>query len=238
MKYTIITGMSKSYYDNIGQYMLESWLKYWPTHFNIIIYTEDNLNFIKDPRVNVIDLGTLGEEFLKFQEEDLSHLASKTQTYSKKAFPIIKHLSDQSDRLIWVDADVITQNIITEQWLTELLPKNNFSCHLGVPQLDYYSVETGFFIIDLTNPFKEKFLEKYKNIYYNRDFSNMKKSFDGDTFGRVISELRTDPNFLYKELNPDLNKASPFNKVFKGLMRHYKARRKDQHRDEFVIQTS
>lgn len=234
MKYTIITGMSKSYYDSIGKYMLESWIEYWPKDFQITVYTEDDLNFIDDSRINVVNLDTLGEEYLKFQAEDLSHLLSKTQVYSKKAFPIIKHLSSNTGRLIWVDADVITKDTITESWLDNLLPTNNFSCHLGVPQAEYYSVETGFFIIDLSHPFKEKFLEKYKNIYYNRDFSNMKKSFDGDTFGRVITELSKSEDFLYKELNPNLNKASPFNKVFKGIMSHYKARRKEVLREEFI----
>jgi hypothetical protein len=41
------------------------------------------------------------------------------------------------------------------------------------------------------------FLKKYKDIYYNRDFSKMKKPFDGDTFGRIITEMRDINDFKF-----------------------------------------
>lgn len=233
--YTVITGMSRSYYDNIGKYMLDTWVNFWPSNFTIKVYTEDDLSVIATDRIEVISLDTLDAEYHKFQNDNLDHLASKCKVYAKKAFPIIKHLQSNTGKLIWVDADVITLTPITEDYLNSLLTPGNFSCHLGVPQLDYYSVETGFFIIDLENKSKEEFLKRYSHVYYTRDFSNMKKPFDGDTFGRIISEMKTNPLFKYSELNPNFEtKASPFNKVFKGLMRHYKARRKDERRDEFI----
>ena len=43
MTYSIITGMSKIYYDNIGKSMLESWLKFWPKSFELLIYSEDDM---------------------------------------------------------------------------------------------------------------------------------------------------------------------------------------------------
>lgn len=227
--------MSHSYYEHIGKYMLESWLKYWPEEFTITVYTEDQLDFLNSSRINVVSLDTLDARYHEFQNDNLDHLASKCKVYAKKAFPIIKHLQNTQGKLIWLDADVITVNQITKDYLDSLLPNDCFSCHLGVPQLDYYSVETGFFIIDLSNQSRAEFLERYSNVYYNRDFSKMKKPFDGDTFGRVITEMRENPDFKFKELNSNYEtKASPFNKVFKGLMRHYKARRKDEKRDEFV----
>jgi hypothetical protein len=100
---------------------------------------------------------------------------------------------------------------------------------LGVSQGTYYSVETGFFIINLNNKFKSLFLKKYKSIYYLRDFKNMFKPFDGDTFGRVITEMKDINGFIFQDLSSTLEKLSPFNKVFKNKMKHYKANRKHKY---------
>ncbi len=224
--YNIITGMSLKYYEHIGKSMLETWEQYWPKEFSILVYSEDDLKFINTSRITYIDLNSIDSEYLKFQSEDFSKRDSRIKTFAKKAWPIMKNLEKNIGKLIWLDADVITQDYILKEWLDSLLQSNEFSCHLGVPQDQYYSVETGFFIINLENKFKEEFLKKYKEIYYNRDFSNMKKPFDGDTFGRIITEMRHIPGFRFNDLSPTLDKLSPFNKVFKNKMKHYKAKKK------------
>jgi hypothetical protein len=231
MKYNIITGMSLEYYNRIGKDMLATWEKFWPESFSILVYSEDNLSFIETKRITYIDLNSISNEYIKFQKDDLSNYNSRIKVFAKKAWPIIKNLEIESGKLLWLDADVITLDYITEEWLDSLMSDLEFSCHLGVPQSDYYSVETGFFIINLGHKYKNSFLEKYQNIYYNRDFSNMKKPFDGDVFGRIITEMSTDKNFYFKDLSPTLEKLSPFNKVFKNKMKHYKAKRKNKYLD-------
>lgn len=226
--YKIITGMSRSYYDNIGKSMVESWLSYWPKEFELTIYSEDDISFLESSRIKIIHLNTLGEKYIKFQNADYkkSKLKDRMKTYAKKAFPIIENLSLDSGKLIWIDADVITINKINVDWLDSLIAEDSFSAHLGCPQSVYYSVETGFFIINLENKFKDEFKKRYENVYYNLDFTNMKKPYDGDTFGRIITELKDIPGFNYTELSPDINIKSPFNLVFEGKMYHYKAKRK------------
>ena len=224
--YTIITGMSLDYYNQIGKDMLTSWENFWPEEFKILIYSEDNLSFINSPRLEYRDLNSIDNEYTNFQLDDFSKRDTRIKIFAKKAWPIMKHLEENSGKFIWLDADVITQDYITIEWLDSLLTATEFSCHLGVPQDQYYSVETGFFIINLENKFKNIFLKKYKDIYYQRDFSNMKKPFDGDTFGRIITEMKDFPEFCFNDLSPLLNKLSPFNSVFKNKMKHYKAKRK------------
>ena len=230
MKYTVITGMSQEYFDNIGKHMLHSWIEFWPEHFSITVYTEDAIDF-QHPRVQFESLCNLEQEFHDFQNATMK-LERRTKTFAKKAWPIMKHLGDNVGRLIWVDADVITESEITEQWLNTLIQPDSLSAHLGVPQLSYYSVETGFFIIDLANKFKNKFLNEYRRIYYEKDFADMKKSFDGDVFGKVVTVLRAYPEFKYTELNPAFESSlSPFNSVFSSKMKHYKASRKEIFKD-------
>ena len=225
MKYHIITGMSKTYFDHIGRDMILSWIKFWPKNFSLTVYSEDKL-VIDSDRVNIISLDEMGREYKNFQDFNDGKLNHRSKTFAKKAWPIIKNLELTEGRLIWIDADVITLDYIFEEWLDSLISTKDFSCHLGVPQDQYYSVETGFFIINLNNQYKDLFLEKYKNIYYNRDFSNMKKPFDGDVFGRIITEMRPIDNFKFNDLSPSLDSFSPFNRIFKGKMKHYKAKKK------------
>jgi hypothetical protein len=67
----------------------------------------------------------------------------------------------------------------------------------------------------------------YQKIYVTRNFSDMHNPFDGDVFGKVIRELKKYNDFAYKELNENYETSlSPFNHIFEGKMRHYKAKRK------------
>jgi|TARA_B110000977_G_scaffold34081_1_gene45420 hypothetical protein len=230
MSYTIISGMSLDYYNNIGQAMVESWLRYWPKEYTLKIYTEDTLP-INNNRIQLININNIDPMYTEFQNAKFK-LETRSKRFAKKAWPIMKNLDNNNGYLIWVDADVITEDYITQEYLDSLIPSDCFSCHIGVPQGQYYSVETGFFIIDKSNKFKDEFLDKYKYIYYNRDFSDMHKPFDGDAFGKVIRDLKTNNQFTYKELNSEKMSKSPFNHIFKNKMKHYKAKRKNTYNEQ------
>lgn len=226
MSYTVITGMSRDYFDTIGQHMLESWLTYWPVSFSITVYTEDTIEF-DHPRVKFESLDNMEQPFHDFQKSSMK-LERRTKTFAKKAWPIMKHLDSNKGRLVWLDADVITESAITQAWLDKLIGPGEFSAHLGVPQASYYAVETGFFVINLENKFKNDFLNEYRRIYYEKDFVGLKKPFDGDVFGKVITFLKHNSEFVYNELNPNFETMlSPFNHVFRSRMKHYKASRKE-----------
>lgn len=231
--YKIISGMSINYYNTIGKHMLSSWLKYWPKEFSITVYSEDKLP-IRNSRIKVIDLNTMGEEYEKIQQEKMK-LANRIKTFAKKAWPIMKNLEKDSGKLIWIDADVITDDDITIDWLDSLIESDDFSCHIGVPQGQYYSVETGFFIINLENKFKNEFLNEYRRIYYTRDFSNLHKPYDGDIFGKVIRHLKCKNDFKYSELNVNYETSlSPFNSIFENKMKHFKAKRKNIFKEDQI----
>lgn len=224
--FDIITGMSTAYYNKVGKYMIDSFLQYWPEEFILTVYTEDSIP-VKHPRIIIKDLNRI-PGYLEFQNTiKLDKLQDRCKTFAKKAYPIIKHLHGTHGYLIWIDADVETIGEITTPWLLELIGENNFSCHFGVPQGKFYSVETGFFIINRDNAWRQDFLKRYSDTYNNKDFTRMYKPFDGDTFGKVISQLKVFKEFQYKELNKEYKSSrSPFNKVLKKKMKHYKGKKK------------
>jgi hypothetical protein len=209
--------------------MLESWLLYWPKDLTITVYTEDFINFNSD-RVKFISLDTMDLTYFEFLNSKLK-LNDRAKTFAKKAWPIMENLKSSAGKLIWIDADVITTSDITYEWIDSLINKDDFSSHIGVMQNEFYSVETGFFIINLENSFKDNFYNTYRSIYVNRNFSDMKKPFDGDVFGKVIREMSKNKKFKYNELSADTAALSPFNKIFKDKMMHYKAKRKNNFND-------
>ena len=209
--------------------MLQTWLKHWLPVFHITVYSEDKLPIV-NPRIHLRDVNSLGSAFHKFQKA--SHSNSRATIFSKKAFPIIEHLKPSTGYLVWLDADVISESYITPVWLQNIIgddSTNNFSAHLGVPQKEYYSVETGFFIINRAHKYKQEFYTRYRNIYHRRDFSDMYKPFDGDAFGKVIRDCCKFEDFQYRELSPKPHKIlSPFNNQFQGKLWHLKAKHKDK----------
>ena len=219
--------MSASYYEKVGKYMLHSWIRKWSPIFRLHVYSEDNIPF-EHERVYKESLDQFGEPLQSFLND--THSNSRSSIFAKKAWPIMHNLKPSKGKLIWIDADVVTEGSITPGYIDRLLGVDNFSAHLGVPQQGYYSVETGFFIIDREHLAKDLFLKKYSNVYLNRDFSNMYKPFDGDTFGRCITECKEEHDgFSYHELSPKPDKVlSPFNKVFRGRMWHLKAKHKEK----------
>ena len=223
-QFDVVSSMSSSYYHKWGSYMLLTWLHHWHDNFNLTLYSEDILP-VDHPRVTVVPLDSFGKEYKGFLKAE--HSNNRAPIFAKKAWPIMHHLKQNDGCLVWVDADVITESFIHSHWLNSLI-NDNFSAHLGVPQGEYYSVETGFFIINREHHMKNTFLEKYRNIYLNRDFSKMYKPFDGDTFGRVITECR-EIGLDYNELAPNPDKVlSPFNKRFKGKLWHLKGKHKEK----------
>ena len=217
--------MSNAYYERVGNYMLRSWAKNWSPFFHLTVYTEDVIPF-EHERIHYETLDQFADLNVFLNEK---HSNSRCGMFGKKSWPIMNNLIPNSGKLVWVDADVITEGRITPFWIDHLIG-DKFSAHLGVPQNEFYSVETGFFIINRSHPSKELFRTKYTNIYMERDFSKMYKPFDGDSFGRCVTECTAeDPKFSYNELSPRPDKVlSPFNKRFKGTLWHLKAKHKEK----------
>ena len=87
------------------------------------------------------------------------------------------------------------------------------------------------FYNSLSNKFKDEFLDKVSKKV-NDKTSKLHKPFDGDAFGKVIRDLKTNNQFTYKELNSEKMSKSPFNHIFKNKMKHYKAKRKNTYNEQ------
>lgn len=195
MKFEIITSFNKSYYDMIGKDCVESWLAHWPKELELTCYVEQ-FTLPNTPRIKQISFDKLGREYDAFQN---SHENDRVKIFAKKAYSVIHALQhSKADRVIWIDADVITKTDIKTTFLESLCPEDTLSAFMGVkhhkikgdPASDLvFSAETGFFIINKVHPDFDAFLSRYSEYYNNHITDGLRRFYDGDVFGAVIHEM-------------------------------------------------
>lgn len=189
MRAALFTSMSQAYYNNYGRYMIESYKKHMTAKMPLFVYNEDFS--IGDP--DVIELGwPMDHEYHDFQERWKSR--PKISLFAKKGFSIIHAMNNiDADKLIWIDADCQFEKSIHTRALEKLLnPEYVVSC-FGVwhkeGSVEFYSCETGVFVLNKAHQDFIKFQNRYKDIYINDQTENLRRFYDGEVFGAVVKEL-------------------------------------------------
>ena len=205
--------------------MIQSFEKYWHPQYSLIVYNE---NFRPNEKC-VYNMGwNLGSDYDNFQNTVSN---SREKTFAKKGFSIIHAMENiDCDRLVWLDADLIITNKIKTNFFDKLMPEDKLSLHFGVwhikENIEYFSCETGFFILNKRHSHFTKFLETYKNIYLQRDRANMRRFYDGEIYGKTVQKL--DEQFML-DLNANKKYKTPIGKSeMKHYISHLKAGLKDR----------
>ena len=212
--------MSKAYYERCGKHMLDSYEKYCkvPLH----LYNED---FTPSFPYNLRGWN-LGDDYENFQKRWSSK--KRIQTFAKKAFSIIDAMENiETDYLIWIDADCILKKELTTDLLSKLVNENTLSTHFSVwheeDKKTFHSCETGFFILNKNHKLFEGFKNLYKDIYNNDQYEDLRRFYDGEVYGKVVSVF---PEKYMNNLNSGKKKyKTPIGKsVLKDYIEHYKGK--------------
>jgi hypothetical protein len=211
----VITSFNQHYYDLIGKDCVSSWLEHWPKDMNLTCYVEE-FQLPEHPRVKQIDFSNLEQSYRDLQNEDFH---SSVKKFSKKAFPFIHAMYNSSaDWVLWIDADVLTENPVPDDFWVKQLNSRYLSAYMGVV---YYAdkegapgnwlvPETGMFAVNLKHPEFEKFRNEYARRYRERDFANLRREYDNDVLGAAINHTPAE----YLDWSANLAKA------YKTPMRH------------------
>lgn len=191
-----ISSLNKRYYDIAGKYAIESFLKYWPKDIKLHLYTEDVLNLKSDQIIEHnfkeverdIDYNTFIENNVKVKKEI---------PMAKKAFSIMTAIDNlDADYIIWLDMDMLTIKPIDKNFVTNLC-NDNLLTYMGVlypknerNKMNYYSSETGFFIINCNHKKLQDWCKEYRKIYRERIDYNLKRLYDNDVFGFVTHKFK------------------------------------------------
>ena len=232
--YAVITSMDDAYYQKCGRACIESFGANWPKNIHLYVYNEGIADPPKEKWVTFMSWSLLGPDFHEFSARENS---GRTKTFAKKAFSIMAGLQNIGvDRLIWLDADVITTYPVNEQLLDMITPDHVLSTHYGVkhewpsdtdPNRISFSCETGFFILNCKHPEFQNFAKRY-NEYYMKDLGkNLRRFYDGEVYGAVVSEFEN-KGVSMMELNPGQKHKTPIPRsIMAPYIMHYKAGAKD-----------
>ncbi|MEQ8664784.1 MAG: hypothetical protein RIC16_03585 [Rhodospirillales bacterium] len=191
MKRTVITTLPKSGYDQYGKRMLETFLEHWPDDVDIVIVSEDVIDLPKSNRVKFEDYGQIAPEGDHFKrkfgnfseargtfykvtgdgdskavsiEYSAMHDAIK---WSHKVFAVngVSRKYD-CDRLIWMDADIVTFRPIDAELLDYVDPGEGHMSYLG-REHEYGHSECSFLVFNKRNPIHTVFMNNLISEYMN-----------------------------------------------------------------------
>lgn len=228
MNIEVITSFNQHYYDMIGKDCVETWKQYWPSSMTLTCYLE-NMTLPAQDRVCYIDFSELGDDYIAFQSCDVK---GRVHTFAKKAYSVIHAMNHSTaDRIMWLDADVLTTKHITVKVLQSVMPDEVVSTHLGVRYTetktgrkgDWLVPETGVFVLNTQHPQFSAFKDEYTRRYRERDFEGLRRSYDNDVYGAAVSKL----NLPSLDLCQNLKKAykTPLKHTVLGeYLHHYKAK--------------
>lgn len=232
MKIEVITSFNQAYYDTIGYRAVETWLDYWPGELTLTCYVE-NFSLPEQPRIKQIPFSELGFEywlFMRNTERD------RVKIFAKKAYSII-HAFEHSDadRIVWLDADVLTEREIPIKVLKSLCLDDTLATFMGVTHDDqWFSAETGIFIVNTTHPKFKEFAARYREYYDRRIKDNIRRFYDGEVFGAVVKEFEGQAKFNDLCIGLEKNYKTPLKHTILGpYLHHYKAKHS---KDEFAKQ--
>jgi hypothetical protein len=241
-KIVCITSMDQAYYEKCGRACIESYGAYWPGDIPLYVYNEDMEEPPKNKWTHYISWDDMPTEYFDFAQR--GH-GSRTMQFAKKAFGIIHAMNNiDCDRLIWLDADVVTTMSVNPQLLDMISPARVLSTHYGVnhewpsdadPDRISFSCETGFLILNKTHDMFSAFANRYLE-YYNKELGkDLRRFYDGEVYGAVVAEM-IKAGVEVMELNPGQRHKTPIPRsVMAPYIMHYKAGAKDPFDSEGLL---
>lgn len=211
MKIDVITSFNQEYYNNIGHACVKTWLEHWPAELALTCYVEQ-FSLPTTPRIKQIDFAELGDSYVAFQQSDFKE---RVKTFAKKAYSVIHAMEhSQADRIIWLDADVLTTANIPINFIHALCPDRTLATYMQVyhekDNRVWTSAETGIFVVNTKHPNFAAFARRYRQYYDQRLTQNIRRFYDGEVFGAVANEFKSDVRDL----------CADFKKKYKTPLRH------------------
>ena len=234
MKIHVYTSQSLNYFNSIGKYSIASILKYAPKNVEITITTEDYTQFPKlNSQINVIDLYSLNNGFKEFEDRHRGISMAKVTNFAKKGYTVLYACENPSaDIMIWLDADAHFKVSVDENWINNLI-KDCLGAQMGVTHDDgEFTVESGFFIMNLNHPGLKDFARFYRDYYDNDRSQNMGRFYDSNVHGHVVKNCEK-IGHKFVEMNLRQKGNTPIRgSMIDGTIAHFKGKAK-QNAEEY-----
>lgn len=220
-----VTTFSKDGYELYGHRMIQSWLKFWPKSYKLIVYTEGYNLTEKDDNIIEYDLESSCPNLVLFKEKSFNLLKNETSKKNKnriqktikwchKVYAIDHALTLKNDYLIFLDGDTYTFNNVDAE-LSQILVNNHLMAVHFENLRDGLHFETGLIVFNLHHFQIQILKELLTSGYDNLDIYKMNKTWDGYWFAHLYKHHNLDVLDLSKE------GAGVFgNKHVKNILKH------------------
>lgn len=190
MNIDIITSFNESYWHTIGQDSVASWQRYWPEPLTLTCFVEE-FDMPLQPRCRAVPWTVLDQRYHAFQASDQG---ARVKTFAKKAYCVMHQWRhSQADRLIWVDADVMTHASIPQGFLEGLCDHDTLVTYMGVNHWHqdrlWHSAESGVFVVNLRHQLFDAFATRYEQRYDQHQYQDLRRFYDGEVLGAVCWEF-------------------------------------------------
>lgn len=192
---TVLTSFSQRGFSEYGARFIDTFRRYWPTEVELLIYHEGQselggvdllsevpscVDFIHRHRDNLVVQGRMKSEKHHWKKSCLQegyNFRFDAYKFSRKVFAI-EHASKRmkTGRLFWVDADVITFDRVTLEFLIRQLPTNVCTSYLG--RARGYHSECGFVGYNLDQPRCHDFINVFASLYRSDTFMKLAEWHD------------------------------------------------------------
>jgi hypothetical protein len=202
----ILTTLSKNNYQEYSNITIESWKKYWPSDWKLILVGADTIDGLsadiildcpeKDKWIADTEITPPRKPFPKGYLRDWKKFCHKAWAQIK-AYEQLK-----TGYMIWMDADVIWKSTPPVNLVETELQNHFFSAYLGRDNFNHKHLghhttpETGIVLYDLDHPQAAHHFAHWKEIY----LSNELFKYPGWSDDFIYGELRKDNFKCYKSL--------------------------------------
>lgn len=161
--------MNQDYYDLCGKQMIDTFLQYADPNFELCVIAEDVISDF-DSRIKVYDWNYVCKpDWQTFCSKTKN---SKEQKFAKKGFAFLYSLRNiDTHKLIWIDSDIIFHNKFDTSVIESTLKKDML---IGIFDHSYleiegYSAESGYVIINKKHNYFWNFVELYESYYTQKE---------------------------------------------------------------------
>lgn len=206
MSYFVVTTCSASGWEKYGRRMLDSFVRNWPSDVNLVIYTE---GFRIPSHSNVIEAHFPPWFFrwrLTMSDRPAVHGRDPRRNRRRQGYDFRQDCvrfshkiaavtdaggsAEDSDVLIWIDADTVTHAPVDEAWLERLFPvgpDGSRSSYMAWLDRRGTYPECGFVMYDCSHPRHADFMGRLAALYEGGDVFKMKETHDSYVVQQLVS---------------------------------------------------
>lgn len=209
---SVVTSFSNEGYNKYGKEFVRTFLKNWPSEIRLIVAHEgvDESGLKGTTHFNLLETKMCSDFVEKYKDDAVvqgrkPHPDHKWRPnalrggynfrydaykFARKPFAIEFASQLVNDKLLWMDADMITRKLVTVGFIDRLLPDEIGVTHLARPG---YHTECGFVGYNLRHSNVRKFIEDFAEKYSSGDFLQCEEWHDSWVFDRILekSDIKT-----------------------------------------------